>query len=307
MFSKLNGTLKLKPEIDSAAMPLPVSVPAAEPAAPQVTPGQYLKAVRERLQLGMREVQDASEVVASEEGNENFYVSAARLTQIENEESVPSFFKLFSLCSIYGLDLNDILSKYGVNINRTRSYRTRFLPEITRTASSEIYGFEEKVLVPVRIDPTFRWETTQLVNRVVAMWGEIPAAFLLSCNPRRHTYGFVGLTDRTMFPLLRPGSLVMIDPERKRVAQDGWKNEYDRPVYFVELRNGYRCAWCQVEGSRLMLIPHPVSNVPVQSLNLATEAEVLGQVVGVAMRLVPPSTSSQEPAPKLPRPTEIVR
>ena len=234
-------------------------------------------------------------------------MSAARLTQIENEESIPSFHKLFSLCSIYGLDLNDILSRYGVNANRTKAYRTRFLPEITRTTAAEIYGFEEKVLVPVRIDPTFRWETTQLVNRVVAMWGEIPAAFLLSCNPRRHTYGYIGLTDRTMFPLLRPGSLLMIDPERRRVTQDPWRNEFERPIYFVELRDGYRCAWCQVEGSRLSLIPHPVSNAPVQSLNLATEAEILGQVVGVAMRLVPPNTSSQELGSKLPAPSEIAK
>jgi transcriptional regulator with XRE-family HTH domain len=263
--------------------------------------------VRERLQMGMRDVQDASMVIAAEEGNAHFYVSPARLTQIENEESVPSFYKLFSLCSVYGLDLNDVLARYGANANRTRAYRTRFLPDATRITSAEVYGFEDKVLVPVRIDPTFRWETTQLVNRVVAMWGEIPAAFLLSSNPRRHTYGYVGLADRTMFPLLRPGSLLMIDPERKRVVQDGWRNEFERPVYFVELRTGYRCGWCQVEGSRLTLIPHPVSNAPVQSFNLTTEAEVLGQVVGVAMRLVPPSMSSQGPGSKLPAPTEIVR
>ena len=262
MFSKLNTPARLRPDTETLEKPLPKNGPAAPPPQPKVSPGQYLKAVRERLQIGMRDVQEASMVIASEEGNDNFYVSAARLTQIENEESIPSFHKLFSLCSIYGLDLNDILSRYGVNANRTRAYRTRFLPEITRTTAAEIYGFEEKVLVPVRIDPTFRWETTQLVNRVVAMWGEIPAAFLLSCNPRRHTYGYIGLTDRTMFPLLRPGSLLMIDPERRRVAQDGWRNEFERPIYFVELRNGYRCAWCQVEGSRLSLIPHPVSNAP---------------------------------------------
>jgi transcriptional regulator with XRE-family HTH domain len=271
------------------------------------TPGQYLKAVRERLQIGLRDVQDTSAIIASEERDDHFYISAARLTQIENEQSLPSVHKLFTLCSIYGLDFHDVLCKYGINANRTRSYRTRLLPEITRMASAEIYGFEEKVLVPVRIDPTFRWETTQLVNRVVALWGEIPAAFLLNCNPRRHTYGYVGLTDRTMFPLLRPGSLVMIDPERRRIAQDGWRNEFERPLYFVELRNGYRCAWCQVEGSRLTLIPHPISNMPVQSFNLTTEAEILGQVVGVAMRLAPPSTPSSERGPKLPKPDEIVK
>ena len=273
----------------------------------EFTAGQYLKAVRERLQIGLREVQDASAVIASEEGNDNFYISAARLTQIENEPSIPSVFKLFSLCSVYGLDLHDVLSKFGVNANRVHSYRSRFLPETTRVTSAEIYGFEDKVLVPVRIDPSFRWETTQLVNRVVSMWGEIPAAFLLNRNVRRHTYGYVGMTDRTMFPLLRPGSLVMIDPERRHVVQEGWKNEFDRPVYFIELRGGYRCAWCQIEGSRLMLIPHPNSNVPVQSFNLPNDAEVLGQVVGVAMRLVPPSIPSSELEPRVPKQSELAK
>ncbi len=269
------------------------------------TPGQFLKTVRERLQVGLREVQEASEVIASEEANENFYVSAARLTQIENETSMPSVFKLFTLCSIYGLDLHEVLTKYGVNANRTHSYETRFLPEATRTLSGEIHGSVEKVMVPVRLDPTFRWENTQLINRVVALWGEIPAAFLLHANPRRHTYGFVGLTDRTMFPLLRPGSLVMIDPEKRRIQQGGCKNEFERPIYFVELRQGYRCAWCQVDGSRLMLIPHPISGLPVQTFSLASEVDVLGQVVGVAMRLTPPGDPTPEPSPIFPKPGEF--
>jgi transcriptional regulator with XRE-family HTH domain len=268
------------------------------------TPGQFLKTVRERLQVGLREVQEASAVIASEESNENFYVSAARLTQIENETSMPSVFKLFTLCSIYGLDLYDVLSKYGVNANRTHAYETRFLPEATRTLSSGIHGTTEKLTVPVRLDPTFRWENTQLINRVVALWGEVPAAFLLRANPRHHTYGFVGLTDRTMFPLLRPGSLVMIDPERRRIQQSGWTNEFERPIYFVELREGYRCGWCQVDGSRLMLIPHPISSLPVQSFSLASEVDVLGQVVGVAMRLTPPNAPNAERSPKFPRPNE---
>ena len=264
------------------------------------SPGQYLKEVRERLRMGLREVQEASSAIAAEEKNDNFYISAARLTQIENEQSHPSVFKLFSLCAIYGVDLHDLLRKYGVDANRTQSYRTRFLPETTRQVSSDIHGLESKVTIPVRLDPSFRWETTQLVNRVVALWGEIPAAFLLSCNPRRHTYGYVGLADRTMFPLLRPGAIVMVDPQRRQVLRQGWKSEYDRPIYFVELRNGYRCAWCQIEGNRLMVIPHPISNAHVESFSLASEAEVVGQVVGLAMRLVPPETSNGEHELELP-------
>jgi transcriptional regulator with XRE-family HTH domain len=268
------------------------------------TPGHFLKNVRERLQVGLREVQEASSVIASEEANDDFYVSAARLTQIENEDSMPSVFKLFTLCAIYGLDLHEVLTKYGVNANRTHSYETRFLPEATRTLSGEIHGSLEKVMVPARFDPTFRWENTQLINRVVALWGEIPAAFLLHASPRHHTYGFLGLTDRTMFPLLRPGSLVMIDPQKRRVQQGDWKNEFERPIYFMELRQGYRCGWCQVDGSRLMLVPHPISGLPIQSFSLTSEVDVLGQVVGVAMRLTPPGGPTSEPAPVFPKPVE---
>jgi hypothetical protein len=271
------------------------------------TPGQFLKTVRERLQVGLREVQEASTVIASQESNDNFYVSAARLTQIENETSMPSVFKLFTLCSIYGLDLYDVLRRYGIHPDRVHAYETRFLPEATRALSAEIHGSIENVTIPVRLDPTFRWENTQLLNRVVALWGEIPAAFLMRASPRRHTYGFVGLDDRTMFPLLRPGALVMIDPERRRIQATGWASEFERPIYFLELRDGYRCAWCQVDGHRLMLIPHPISSLPVQSFSLASEVDVLGQVVGVAMRLVPPSAPSSERSPKFPKPNEPER
>ena len=65
MFSKLNSPARVNCETDSPERPLPKSIPAEA----KVTPGQYLKAVRERLQIGMREVQDASLVIASEEAN----------------------------------------------------------------------------------------------------------------------------------------------------------------------------------------------------------------------------------------------
>ena len=67
--------------------------------------------MRERLKIEMRQVQDASMVIATEEGNENFYLSPARLTQIENEEAIPNFYKLYSLCSVYGLELSDLLRR----------------------------------------------------------------------------------------------------------------------------------------------------------------------------------------------------
>jgi transcriptional regulator with XRE-family HTH domain len=266
-----------------------------------LTAGQFLKSVRQRLSISTREVEKASEYIASEEKNPEFYISASRLNQIENESSFPSFSKLFSLCAIYGLDFYESLCRYGVNPNRVHFYSTR-LAQTTRLVSADIHGFADKVMIPARLDPTFRLETTQLINRAVAMWGEIPAAFLLKANPRRHTYGCVGLSDSSMYPVLRPGSLLMIDTERRRIQAD-CGNEFERPIYFLEFRNGYRCAWCQKEGMRVLVLAHPMSKLPIESFSLASEVEVVGQVVDVAMSLIRRDNPIAEPSPESPEPS----
>jgi hypothetical protein len=90
-----------------------------------------------------------------------------------------------------------------------------------------------------------------------------------------------------MAPLLRPGSLVLVDPKLQQVKNSGWTNEYERPIYFIELRDGFRCCWCRCEGGKLMLVPHPLSSCAPEVYPFPDEAEIVGQVVGVAMRLGP--------------------
>lgn len=263
-------------------------------------PANFLRDVRLRLHLGLRDVQKLSSKIAAREHNRRFYISAARLTQIEGGDAIPSLFKIFTLAAVYGLSFHEILTRYGVDSDRTHRYRDEFRLPVTRPVSAELHNLNTKVTIPVRLDPTFKWQTTQLINRVVTLWGEIPAAFLLECNPREHMYAYIGLEDHTMFPLLRPGSLVMIDGERRQVATGGWNSEFDRPIYLVELHNGYLCGWCQVQDSHISIIPHPISTAPVRTFNLATEAEVIGQVVAVAMRLVPQDRTNQGPDTALP-------
>lgn len=68
-----------------------------------------------------------------------------------------------------------------------------------------------------------------------------------------------------------------------------WTSEHDRPVYFFELRdNRYACSWCELEGSRLLLVPSPMSQVQIRYLRYPQDAEVVGRVTGVAMRIAQP-------------------
>ncbi len=259
-----------------------------------LSPGKYLKELRQHLGMALREVQDTSALLAEEESNEEMYISAARLDQIENEPSAPSIHKLLSLSAIYGVDFLDLLARYGVRPDHVHKYRKLLRQKATQPLSTELHNLETTVTLPIHMDPGFRWETTQLVNRMVAVWGEIPACLLMNFNPRHHIVGLVGLEDQTMSPLIRPGALLLLDGNRRHVINKECPNEHEKPIYFVELREGYRCAWCQLVDGLLTLIPHPLSGVLAESFNFPSDAEIVGQVVGVAMRLVPVSEASQE-------------
>src|SRR5579859_4430719 len=92
---------------------------AAEPL--DKSPGNFLKQARMRLQLGFRDVEELSSRIAARERNGRFYLSAARLAQIENDNETPSHFKIFTLSAIYGLSFYEILSSCGVDPNRVIS------------------------------------------------------------------------------------------------------------------------------------------------------------------------------------------
>jgi hypothetical protein len=65
-----------------------------------------------------------------------------------------------------------------------------------------------------------------------------------------------------------------------------WTSEFDRPIYFLELHDGYVCSWCQLDRGHLMVIPDPQPGQSVLHFDYPSQAEVVGRVTGVAMRIV---------------------
>jgi hypothetical protein len=137
----------------------------------------------------------------------------------------------------------------------------------------------------VRLDPSFDLKKTSNIGRLVEQWGVVPLAYLEQFANCNYTYGYVGNEDLTMFPILPPGSFIQVDESKNKVSDGGWRSEYERPIYFVETRAGYTCSWCSMAGDTIILQAHPLSPVPARVLRYPQEAEVIGQVVGVAIRL----------------------
>ncbi len=264
-------------------------------------PGDQLRDIRNKLGLTTREVEEFSRNISEDCNNEEYYISNAWLTQLENSSSVPSIYKLFSLSVIYRTKFNDLLSVFGVDLNASAAYQLALPTANTHLASLEPPDPEKSITFPVRFDKGFNLEKTSLISRMVEVWGEVPIALIQKLDVRHCQYGYVGMADFTMYPLLRPGSFVQIDSTVSRQQPAEWRTEYDRPIFFIELRDSYACSWCELRGSQITLIPHPLSPCSIRQFAYPADAEIIGQVTAVAMRLVPAAEGHADAHPKLPR------
>jgi transcriptional regulator with XRE-family HTH domain len=257
-----------------------------EPYKPNPGAGQRLKAIRKQLGLSTRDVQRKSEQIALEKRNQEYYISHAWLSDIENSELMPRLFKLYSLSAIYNRSFTEIASFFGLRIADLSRDRASIGVPKTHLVNQEEDGEIDSVWLPVEFKPEFRFEKTNLLSRVVEKWDEIPIGLLRHLDLRKSMYGYIGLEDRTLYPLIRPGSLVQIDPTQRKISSAQWRTEFERPIYFIELRDGYLCSWCQLEKGQLTVVPHPQSRQTIRNFDYPQQAEVVGRVTCVAMRIV---------------------
>jgi transcriptional regulator with XRE-family HTH domain len=247
------------------------------------TAGQKLKRARERLKLRYREVEEASQRIADRHGNAEYGIALSRLSDIENKGTVPSIFRIYSLCAIYRLELSEVLGWYGVRpaqlpseageLGLAATHLTQFVPPpFPDEPAAENEG--------PAVDPSLTAYLGQLQR-----WGKPALALLPDRDVQSHRYGYIGLDDWSMYPLLQPGSLVVIDERQRKIAVSGWLNEFDRPIYFLEHRTGFVCGWCTIGEGRLVVQSHPASACPPAMYPYPAEIEVIGRVVGVAMLL----------------------
>jgi hypothetical protein len=98
----------------------------------------------------------------------------------------------------------------------------------------------------------------------------------------------IGRRDKTLDPMIRPGSILKIDTQKRAIAsRKEWTNEFDRPIYLLQTHKGFVCGWCELdkEGLWLTLVTHSLSHEPCQRWRYRKEVEVIGRAVAVSMRL----------------------
>ncbi len=247
---------------------------------------EKLKVLRNVRRITVREVEQASRRIAEAKRDKRYCISNGWLAQLEKGGSEPSICKLFSLSAIYRVQFFDLAQLYGVNLDEIKQFEQVANPHLTQVLSADTGDCD-------LADPlggsglNFAEGATTLVPG--ARRNNSHNFFCVSAsssNADFMTYGYIGLNDLTMYPLIRPGAIVRIDTSQNRAQAITWHSEYERPIYFIELRNAYACGWCELQGNHLLIIPHPSSPGSIRRFIYRKEAEIVGRVTGFYTRCV---------------------
>lgn len=250
-------------------------------SSPNPEAGRRLRTARERLGLSTREVERLSRALADSKQNQEYYISHAWLSQIERGDLTPGIFKTYTLSTIYQFRFDQVLALFGIRVSDIgREQIHQPLPHTDLVGSPD--GPAE--ILPAAV-PGVRLERTDLVSRMFSGLGRLEADLFPQRPARPSVYGYVGTKDFTLFPLIRPGSFVEIDSSQRRIESARWGSVFERPIYFLELRDEYACSWCEDKDRSLLLIPFPQSRCRVREVRYPAEAGIIGRVTAVTMRI----------------------
>jgi transcriptional regulator with XRE-family HTH domain len=263
--------------------------------------GAKLKKIRERLGLSVREVARRSQLVIAERHNRDFSLSRAWINDVEKGRFVPGTFKIVSLSVIYQTTIAEIHALYGIQPGDITKERPLFRPPKTHLLTPPEESISDSAGTGEDSDITLQLENTNLLSKLVDIWGDVPVPLLRRLDLRRSLYGYIGTKDRTMSPLLPPGTFVQIDARQTHVrkssaSQGAGQSPFARPIYFLDIRTGYACGWCEIKDGVLTLIPHPDSGELTRSFLYPSEVEVVGRVTGIARNIEEESQALLEEA-----------
>jgi transcriptional regulator with XRE-family HTH domain len=243
-----------------------------------VAASNKLKALRNKCNVTVRDVEQASRRIAEAKGDKNYCVSNSWLAQLENGISAPNIWTIFSLCAIYRVTIRDFLQLYNVDIDEIEKYTFIANPHLTLLHPKR----DNERLAPPAHHDELR-----------------PSSSLMRAEDKQHVvYGYIGLADYTMYPLIRPGAVVEIDTTQNKLHPNPWHNEFERPIFFIELRDGYACGWCELQGNQLLIVPHHSSPATIRRFIYPRDAEIVGRVVSYNTRCV-------DSAPEIGKATKI--
>ena len=239
--------------------------------------GSKLRESRQKWQLTLREVEERSSRLAQQWENPSYSISASWLDRVEREDRELSATKLIVLAAIYSLTADQMIALCPASSKPRHQLDELMAPNATLLLTQGSLEQQAKDWLPDSFLSDPPPEATTL---------------LLSAKdplPTHYCRGVIGRRDRVLEPMVRAGSIVLIDTRKRAIAsRKEWTHEFDRPIYFLITRTGYVSGFCELdkESEWLTLIPHPLSYEASKRWRFRKEIEVVGTVAAVFSRRI---------------------
>jgi hypothetical protein len=234
--------------------------------------GEEMRSRLQRLHIGIRRVDDLSREDAHTKHNGSLHISKYRLRELQRNPDDITVAEVAELAKLCQTTFKNMLGRYLSCYPELLGDAD--LPPSTQLLPEQASEWLESLPAPGNSTSILPSAHRSLNAASSPLWS----------SGSQYIYGRIGLSDRTMWPLLLPGSVVRVNTRQKIVARHGsWHNDYDRPIYFLEIRDGFACGWCDLYDRQLILTPHSLSPASPRSFVLGREVEVRGRVMGYAV------------------------
>ena len=227
--------------------------------------GQQLRTLREQRGITVRHVQEASRRIADAAGDARYQISNGWLVHLENCASLPNMYHLFVLSATYRVHFSELLRVYGINLEEQARYEALANPHVTQIFFAGVTHLDFTAPESTTLDLNLREKLPMKIT------------FDPANDDSRLIYAQLGAHELTMHPLIRPGSILAIDTTRNRIECGPWTNKFERPIYLLELREGFTCGWCERNDSKLRILSYGSS--VVKEFIYPQDAEVIGRVI----------------------------
>jgi transcriptional regulator with XRE-family HTH domain len=250
-------------------------------------PSELLKNARLRAGLSFRSASKLSREIAQTLGDDRYFASAGTLSDYEAGDKLPRHIhKLFTLSIVYSIAFRALPRSFGIEVDDggrnaivSETNVSLGLPASTR-----------------RIGRSNGEQSANFFESMQKQFGDLPlflGSALSSLSGLLHIslrdIFWVGGQANPLHPALRGAVFVLVNRRSKKPRIFSTMPLWTQPLYLLQDRDGsYLAASCAIEGSRLVVYAYPLDFTERQPVRRQIDADVVGQIVGVARSLISP-------------------
>ena len=244
--------------------------------------GQLLRKSRTKMDLSLREASLMSHQIVVLLDDQRYFVSPSSLSDFEVLDTPPRHFhKAITLCSLYGLQFYSFLKTIGID---PETLGKEPMPDqlvgrpsvehgLRGNEEPRRGGFVEELLGECGEVPFFLRNSSEILSGLADV-------SLDDCF-------WVGREPNPLHPYLTHALLVIVNRRKRKPVYFRSKSLWEQPLYVVLKRDGtYLCACCGIENGSLVVHPYSPQFYSPTQLRYPDDAEIVGQVVTIARKLV---------------------